>query len=686
MKKIFTLLLFVVFAAVTFGQQPEAVIQRSEIAPEVDGEIDDLWDGITVNNIDKVFQSEAPTIGTSTWQAVWVPFDGIYLLVVVGDDEWLPLYETGSGATYEHDKPEVYFDCNLELADAGGASGGPANGHHQIAAWADDETYINGGGPFEDGDDEGVLYSFKVNDDADYVVEYYIPYDYLKDENGVNAELSGTMGFDVTVIDRDTGDPTRKRGVWANTGGLSESWNNMDDCGKITFEDAEPPVYIEGIEATGGEITVNNGSFKVPVTLDPPEANEGLKWKINNDAGGRAPIASINGMGVVTAKQNGTVSVTVAGATDLYSDTVDVLISGQLVTLADINLIRNGFFDDFDPEDLSPLEWGGSDGEIAPYVEDGYVVTNPETPAEDAAPWSFGFSQSQFGCNSTDDYTFSFVAWAEAARNIMFDFEDPSNNYNRYGVSGSPYALPADTEWNDNIEYPWTGNSMWSLDLGTEPASFVIDIVFSEMEENTSENMQFMFGLSGDRVFLDSVVLVNDLDKSLVEDYVAVSEITVSAADGASKVHLGETLQMSAAVLPADADYKDVIWSVMPGTGDASITEEGLLTGDTTGTVMVIAMASDDSKIKGTYDVAVGYGVGVPQLRTQSLNLYPNPAVDELNVVLSVENNTVAIYSSVGQKMDEVLVTGKEYRFDISNYAPGIYFVKTGNAIGKFVK
>ena len=681
MKKIFTLLLIVAFTAVSFGQQPEAVIQKSMIAPEVDGEIDDLWADITVNNIDKVFQSEAPTIGTSTWQAVWVPFDGIYILVVVGDDEWLTVYEVGSGATYEYDKPEIYFDCNLELADGGGASGGPANGHHQIAPWADDESFIDGGGPFEDADDEGVLYSFKVNDDADYVVEYYVPYDYLKDKNGVNAELSGTWGFDVTVIDRDTGDPARKRGVWANTGGLSESWNNMDDCGKITFEDAEPPVYIEGIEATGGEITLNNGSFKIPVVLDPPDANEGLIWSINNDAGGRAPIASINGLGVVTAKQNGTVSVTVAGVTGLYSATVDVVISGQLVTLADINLIRNGFFDDYDAEDLSPMEWGGSEGEIAPYV-----TTNPEAPAEDAAPWSFVFNQSQFGCNSSDAYTFSFVAWAEAERNIMFDFEDPSNNYNRYGVSSSPYALPEGTEWDDNVEYPWKGNSMWSVDLTTDPTSYEVDVIFEYKVENTSENLQFMFGLAGDRVFLDSVVLVNDLDKDLVEEYIAVSEITVSAADGASKVPLGGTLQMSAAVLPADADYQDVIWSVMPGTGDASITEDGLLTGDTTGTVMVIASASDDSNVKGTFDVVVGYPLGAPQLRMQTLNIYPNPAVDEINVVLSVENNTVAIYSSVGKLMEKVLVAGTEYKFDISHYPSGIYFVKTGNEIGKFVK
>ena len=53
--------------------------------------------------------------------------------------------------------------------------------------------------------------------------------------------------------------------------------------------------------------------------------------------------------------------------------------------------------------------------------------------------------------------------------------------------------------------------------------------------------------------------------------------------------------------------------------------------------------------------------------------------MNELNVVLNAENTTVSIYNSVGQKMAQVVVSGTEYKFDISSYAAGIYFVKTRN-------
>ncbi len=689
MRKLFTLLFIAVFAVTSFGQKPTAEIQKADVPPKVDGEIDDMWEGITANAIDLNFSTEQPTLGASgetTWQAVWVPFDGIYLLVTVADDEWLTVYESGAGATYEYDKPEIYFDCNqANLEDGLGASGGPANGHHQIADWADDDSYINGGGPFESPDDPGILFSFKVENDANYVVEYYVPFEYLVDENGLMADISSPIGFDVTIIDRDTGDPARKRAVWANTGGKSESWNNMDDCGTITFEGAEPPTYIDEINATGGEITENNGSFKVPYSLVPEDANESIKWSILNDAAGRAPIATINGLGVVTARQNGTVTVAMASATDVAFDTVEVVITNQVVSMGDINLIRNGYFDDV-KEDLSPAQWGGSDGEVPPYVVDGFVTLNPNPVAVGDAPWTFVFSQSQFGCNSTDSYTFSFDAWAADNRNCMVDFEDPNNAYNRYGVTESPLALPPDTEWMDDPENPWTGNSMWSFDVTTEPTSFVFDVVFRDKVANTAESLQFMFGLSDTVVYLDNIELINDLDLALIDDYTAVTEINVSAADGATVVPSGGTLQMSAEVLPAEADYKNVIWSVEPGTGYATIDAAGLLTGDTVGTVTVVAKATDDSKVMGTYNLSVSFPEGVDQHQVNILKVYPNPAVSELNVVLTRENTIVTIYSSVGMKMEEVTVSGTEHSFDISAYAPGIYFVKTDRSIAKFVK
>ena len=51
------------------------------------------------------------------------------------------------------------------------------------------------------------------------------------------------------------------------------------------------------------------------------------------------------------------------------------------------------------------------------------------------------------------------------------------------------------------------------------------------------------------------------------------------------------TLQMMAAILPADATNQNVKWVVENGTGRATIDGKGLLTGLVNGTVMVKAIA-----------------------------------------------------------------------------------------------
>jgi uncharacterized protein YjdB len=86
---------------------------------------------------------------------------------------------------------------------------------------------------------------------------------------------------------------------------------------------------------------------------------------------------------------------------------------------------------------------------------------------------------------------------------------------------------------------------------------------------------------------------------------VIVSSITVSGAGNTTSIEEGKTLQMSASVLPSDATDKDVTWSVVNGTGSASISEPGLLSGITAGKVTVQASAKDASGISGTLEVTV---------------------------------------------------------------------------------
>ena len=84
-----------------------------------------------------------------------------------------------------------------------------------------------------------------------------------------------------------------------------------------------------------------------------------------------------------------------------------------------------------------------------------------------------------------------------------------------------------------------------------------------------------------------------------------VTSIVVSGTGGLTTVADGATLQMLAAVLPVNATDATVTWSVVNGTGTATISVGGLLTATAPGTVTVIATANDASGVTGSLVITI---------------------------------------------------------------------------------
>ncbi|MCK9578623.1 Ig-like domain-containing protein, partial [bacterium] len=94
---------------------------------------------------------------------------------------------------------------------------------------------------------------------------------------------------------------------------------------------------------------------------------------------------------------------------------------------------------------------------------------------------------------------------------------------------------------------------------------------------------------------------------------VPVTTINVTGEGSATTIETDNgTLQMSAEVLPANATNKAVTWSVVPGTGTASINTSGLLTAVTNGTVTVKATAQDGSAVFGELVITISNQTGTP--------------------------------------------------------------------------
>lgn len=96
-------------------------------------------------------------------------------------------------------------------------------------------------------------------------------------------------------------------------------------------------------------------------------------------------------------------------------------------------------------------------------------------------------------------------------------------------------------------------------------------------------------------------MLIGESDKTYLP--IRVTDITVSGADN---VDVAGTINMSAAVLPADASNPSVLWTVSNGSGAATIDPlGGILTGVRPGSVYVYATAMDGSGVSGQKMVVV---------------------------------------------------------------------------------
>jgi hypothetical protein len=71
------------------------------------------------------------------------------------------------------------------------------------------------------------------------------------------------------------------------------------------------------------------------------------------------------------------------------------------------------------------------------------------------------------------------------------------------------------------------------------------------------------------------------------------------------------------------------------------------------------------------------------KISKNDINIYPNPATDFL-IIKDLENGAkVQIFSVLGENVAESVYSG---RLDVSPLQTGLYFLKTGNRILKFVK
>ncbi|MBN1417017.1 MAG: Ig-like domain-containing protein [Bacteroidales bacterium] len=152
-------------------------------------------------------------------------------------------------------------------------------------------------------------------------------------------------------------------------------------------------------------------------------------------------------------------------------------------------------------------------------------------------------------------------------------------------INGGDWNTLADTASYAGIRKP----GKWTYAIVNLPASDtgeVLDICFKN-------------GVINQNILAD-ITLTGWADLDLVEDF------NITGAGGANTITTDKgTLQMSAEALPAEATNKEFTWSVVNGTGIATISETGLLSAECNGTVYATATANDYGAYSEQYEVTL---------------------------------------------------------------------------------
>lgn len=173
---------------------------------------------------------------------------------------------------------------------------------------------------------------------------------------------------------------------------------------------------------------------------------------------------------------------------------------------------------------------------------------------------------------------------------------------------------------------------------------------------------------------------------------VLVNSIVVQGQGGASTISTpGGSLQMEATVLPANADDLTYTWSVLNGTGSATINNSGLLTASGDGIVTVVATANDASGVSNGTQISISnQSLGINNVENKiGFKVFPNPVQDELHIETNnMELRKIDITDFTGKVIHKI--SNESSNVDVSFLEKGVYILRVHSASGivsqRFIK
>ena len=323
-------------------------------------------------------------------------------------------------------------------------------------------------------------------------------------------------------------------------------------------------------------------------------------------------------------------------------------------------------------------------------------------------------------------------------------------------VFGTPIPQPPVANFSGSPTSVGEGNSVQFTDISTNnPTSWLWSFAGGTPATSTLQNPSILYNTEGLYGVSLTVTNNEGSDVKTVADYITVtaggtgsyceSSSQSNTLDWIAAINIGNTSYPSSASLYSDFTATIIglapdssnnvtltphfvgkaqrefwrIWIDFNGDGDFDDIGEQVFTANNkrdivTGSFSVPSDASGQTRMRITMknggapspceifsngeveDYTVDFGnvpvAGMIRGNNFDLSIYPNPALDELNIniISNIELVNVKIYNSIGKIIDDFNVEVKNSKIDISSLSNGIYFLGIDNGernmLKKFIK
>ena len=411
--------------------------------------------------------------------------------------------------------------------------------------------------------------------------------------NATNASVtwSVTNGTGTATINATTGMLTGGSPGTVQVCATANDGSGTSGCTTITID----PILVSAItvQGQGGATTVTSGStLQMVATVTPANAtNASVTWSVTNGTG----TATINpSTGVLTGGASGTVQVC-ATANDGSGTSGCTTITVNAILVSSISVQGQG--------GATNLTSGSTLQMVA--------TVTPANASNSTVVWSV---TNGTGTATINTSTGVLTGGNPGTVQVCATATDGSGVFGCTTITIDPILVSSiSVQGQGGATSVLTGNTLQMVATVLPANATNSTVVWSVTNGTGSATINSSTGMLSGATPGTVQVCATATDGSgvfgcvtITVDPVLVSSITVQGQGGATSVPSGNTLQMVATVLPANATNPSVTWSVTNGTGSATISPStGILTGGTAGTVTVCATANDGSGVSGCTTITI---------------------------------------------------------------------------------